>query len=166
MLEERYHPLHEKPLATESRRPQRREVRPPAEPPRQSAAKRASVSGVRKLLFMILAGLFFALGALGAVLPVLPATPFLLLTSYFLVRCSPRLNQRLLRSPLLGPILTDWQVHGGVRTDVKVQAIVMVALVVGLTIFFTGGGLLPSSIISLLAAIGIIVITRLPTAKR
>ncbi len=166
MLEKRYHPLPEKPTVAETRRPRRLEVRPPVERLEQPPGERLAVSGVRKLLFLMLAGLFFALGALGAVLPVLPATPFLLLTSYFLVRCSPRLNQRLLRSPLLGPILTDWQVHGGVRIDVKVQAIVMVVLVVGLTIFFTGGSLLAIGIIALLAAFGIVVIMRLPTAKR
>lgn len=166
MLEERYRPLPKKPLAVETRSPRRIDVRPPLERREQFPGERPAVSGVRKLLFLMLAGLFFALGALGAILPVLPATPFLLLTSYFLVLCSPRLNQRLLRSPLLGPILTDWQVNGGVRPDVKVQAIVMVVVVVGLTIFFSGYALVPSAIIALLAAIGIVVIVRLPVARR
>jgi uncharacterized membrane protein YbaN (DUF454 family) len=86
---------------------------------------------------MALAGLFFVLGALGAVLPVLPTTPFLLLTSYFLARSSPRLNRWLLASRFFGPILRDWQQLGGVRPDVKVKAVMIVLLAVSLSLWLT-----------------------------
>jgi len=119
----------------------------------------------KRLLYLGGAGLFFVIGAVGAVLPVLPATPFLLLTSYFLVRSSPKLNRRLLRSRFLGPILTDWQVHGGVRPDVKAQSVVFVVLAVGLTIFLTGYAWLPTVIVVALASVGIFVILRLPSIR-
>lgn len=120
--------------------------------------------GARRILFFVLAGLFFILGVAGAILPVLPATPFLLLTSYFLIRTSPRLNAMLLRSRFFGPILTDWQVNGGVRRDVKVKAIVIVLVAVALTIFLTSDSLIPALIVTVLAAVGIGVILFLPTA--
>lgn len=110
------------------------------------------------------AGLCFVLGVLGALLPVLPATPFLLLTSYLLLKSSPRLNDRLLKSRLFGPILTDWQVHGGIRKGVRVKAIACVVLAVILTVTLTQRALLPKLIVALLAAIGIYVIVRLPAA--
>ena len=82
------------------------------------------------------------------------------------LRSSPRLNAALLRSRLFGPILTDWQVHGGVRLDVKVKAIVVVAIAVVLTVFLSGYSLLPTLTVILLAAIGIKVILRLPSASQ
>jgi uncharacterized membrane protein YbaN (DUF454 family) len=131
----------------------------------EEATANPVIRGAKRILFLVLAGVFFVLGVAGAVLPVLPATPFLLLTSYFLVRTSPRLNAVLLRSRWFGPILTDWQVNGGVRPTVKIKAIVVVLVAVGLTIYFSGDSLLPKLLVIGLAAIGICVILLLPKAE-
>ena len=87
-------------------------------------------TGWKRLLYLTLAGVFFTLGALGAVIPGLPATPFLLLTSYFLLRSSPEQNDRLLKSRLVGPLLADWQERGGVRASVKWKAIIIVLVAI------------------------------------
>jgi uncharacterized membrane protein YbaN (DUF454 family) len=123
------------------------------------------VTGPKRVVFMALAGLFFVLGALGAILPILPTTPFLLLTSYFLTRTSPRLNQWLLTSRFFGPILRDWQQRGGVRPEVKVKAIIVVLMAVSLSLWLTD---LPSTlrwVVAIMALIGIGVILRLPAAE-
>ena len=60
---------------------------------------------IRKVLYIALAGIFFTLGMIGVVLPGLPTTPFLLLTSFFLARSWPRMHQRLMDNKLCGPIL-------------------------------------------------------------
>jgi len=114
------------------------------------------------VLYAIAALLFFVLGALGLLLPGLPTTPFLLLTSYFLVRISPKLNQKLLRSRFVGGILTDWQVKRGVRSSVKVRAVSVVTLAVSVTVYFSRERPLLAAITLLLAAVGITVIMRLP----
>ena len=125
-------------------------------PPRQ-------VHGLWRILYAVAAAFFFVLGVLGLMLPGLPTTPFLLLTSYFLVRISPALNQRLLRSRFVGPILTDWQVKRGVRPDIKVKAISVVVIAVTLTILLTGSRPVVVGVTILFASIGVFVILKLPT---
>lgn len=46
-----------------------------------------------KIIYLILGLIFLGLGILGVYLPLLPATPFLLLASYFLARGSDRVNK-------------------------------------------------------------------------
>jgi len=118
-----------------------------------------------KLVFLLLAGLFFVLACVGVFIPGLPTTPFLLLTSYFLVRSFPQLNSRLLRSRFFGAILNDWQIHGGIRKDVKVKAVSGVILAVLLTIYLSDSTW-RSVVVGMLACVGIAVIVRLPVVKR
>lgn len=129
------------------------------------AASRPLVRGWRKAACLTLAAGCFGLGALGAFLPGLPATPFLLLCSYFLLRSSPRLNAALLRSRLFGPILSDWQLHGGVQRHVKIKAVAAVILAVAGSVWLSGYAALPSLAAVGLACVGIAVIVRLPTLR-
>ena len=111
----------------------------------------------------VLLGLFFvALAGLGAVLPILPTTPFLLVASACFLRSSPALNQRLLRSRLFGPLLRDWQRHRGVRLHVKITAVVLLVAVASVSVIF--GGLPPLLLILFisLVLIGLFVVLRLP----
>jgi len=131
-----------------------------------TAAKRRAtwrpLSTTKRICFIALAGVFFALGAAGIVLPGLPTTPFLLLTSYFLVRAWPRMNARLLKSRIFGGILRDWQQRGGVRRDVKVKAIVLVAAIVCTGLFVADLTPLLRGIVASGAMVGLLVIRRLP----
>ncbi|MDZ7791097.1 MAG: YbaN family protein [Xanthomonadales bacterium] len=54
---------------------------------------------------------FIAIGALGALLPVLPTTPFLLLALWAGANASPRLRFRLFRHPRYGATLRAWHRH-------------------------------------------------------
>ena len=83
-----------------------------------------------------------------------------------LVRSSPRLHSALLRSRLFGPILTDWQVRGGVRREVTFKAISVVVIAVAITIFLSRFSMIPTVTVALLAIVGIGVIVRLPTARQ
>jgi len=131
----------------------------------KSVSAPGSVTGWKKIAYQFLATLFFVLGVLGILLPGLPTTPFLLLTSYFLVRTSPALNTLLLRSRLFGPLLTDWQVHGGIRTGTRIKAVSVVLIAVATTVWLSEQSLIPTLTVLLLAAVGITVIFRLPEVR-
>ena len=51
------------------------------------------------------------LGVLGLLLPVLPATPFLLLAAACFVRASVRFYNWLLNHRLFGPSVREWRNH-------------------------------------------------------
>lgn len=121
------------------------------------------VRGVRRVVYLAAAAAFFVLGIIGILLPGLPTTPFLLLTSYFLVRSSPVLNERMLRSRLLGPLLRDWIGQRAVRRAIKFRAVLVVVAVLLATTLF---GNLPARLLAIvlsLGAVGLLVILRLPT---
>lgn len=118
-----------------------------------------------RYVLLAFAALFFLLAVAGAFLPVLPTTPFLLLTSWCLVRASPRLNARLQRSPLFGPLLRDWERYRGVRLHVKVTALTVLVLAVTSSLLF--GALAPwlEVVLVALALLGAYVIVRLRTVR-
>lgn len=123
----------------------------------------AQVAGLRRWLFVALGGVFVALGLVGVALPGIPTTPFLLLASYFFVRSSPALHQRLLRSKLFGPTLQDWQRHRGVKRKTKWASIVCCSLMIGLSIATGGLPWVGRVVIAAAGAYGMWFVARLPT---
>jgi uncharacterized protein len=123
------------------------------------------ISSTRRIVYLAGAGLCFGSGILGVLLPGLPATPFLLMTSYLLAQSWPRLNDSLLRLRVLGPILRDWQQHRGIRPDVKLRAIVTVVLLVSATSYFSPLNRPLMVLVAGLATIGVLLILRLPSVR-
>ncbi len=80
-------------------------------------------------------GLFFlALGMLGAVVPVLPTTPFLLVSAAAFAKSSPRLHGWLLGHPLFGPPIRNWEENGAISVPAKRLALGSMAAVFGLSL--------------------------------
>lgn len=64
-----------------------------------------------------------ALGAAGAILPVLPTTPFLLIAAWGFGRSSPVLHRWLLAHPRFGGTLRGWHEHGAIAPWIKAIAL-------------------------------------------
>jgi len=92
----------------------------------------------KRALFVSAGLLCVGLAGLGAALPGLPTTPWVLLASYCFARSSPRLYRWLRHSPFFGRIIQDWEEHRGVRRKTKIITVCMIVVVVSLSITFGG----------------------------
>jgi uncharacterized membrane protein YbaN (DUF454 family) len=127
--------------------------------------KPAHARGWRKALYLLLAAAALSLGLLGIVLPGLPTTPFVLLGSFFLVRSSTRLHERLMASRVFGGVLRDWYLHRGLRPHVRARAVAVVAIVLAASLLVARPPLPIVLAIVALAACGLAVIWRLPSVR-
>lgn len=85
---------------------------------------------MKKTLLIITGHLFLVLGIIGAFLPVLPTTPFLLLAAYFYSKSSNKLHSWILNHKYLGPPLRDWEKSGVIGLKAKIIATLMLGAVI------------------------------------
>jgi uncharacterized membrane protein YbaN (DUF454 family) len=80
--------------------------------------------------------IFLGLGILGVFLPLLPTTPFLLLSAACFVRGSSRLHDWLLSNPRLGPYIRDYQEGKGIPRRSKIVSVALLWATVVYSILF------------------------------
>ena len=78
-----------------------------------------------KIICNILGTLFLVAGVLGIFLPLLPTTPFLLLTAFFYFRGSDRLYQWVIHHKHLGPYIQNFREHKAMPRHAKVSTLVL-----------------------------------------
>ncbi len=91
---------------------------------------------VRKVIFVAFGFLSLALAILGIFLPVLPTTPFLLLSAYLFAKSSPKMHSWLLSTKYFGKIIKDYQTKKGVAFGLKVFALIFLWTTILTTIVF------------------------------
>lgn len=75
-----------------------------------------------RAIYLALGLVMVALGIVGAFLPVMPSTIFLIFAVGFFARSSPRLEKWLLEHRHFGPPLRRWREHGAISLKGKLLA--------------------------------------------
>ena len=85
-------------------------------------------SRISRPFWLAIGWIFVVLAALGAVLPLLPTAPFLIVAAIAFSKSSEKCRQWLYNQPLFGSILIDWEEHGVIPSGAKVIALLSMTL--------------------------------------
>ncbi|GAB3700713.1 YbaN family protein [Corynebacterium nasicanis] len=104
-------------------------------------------------LLLLVGCLSLALGVLGVFLPLLPTTPFLLLSAFCFARSSQRLHTYLVNHRVLGEYINNYNNHTMTRAH-KTRTIVLLWISIALSAGYLAwsGYTIPALILPLIAA--------------
>lgn len=83
---------------------------------------------MKKILYVIIGCIGLGLGAVGAVVPMLPAFPFLMLAAFCFARSSERLDRWFKNTKLYKDNLADYVAGRGMTRKTKIRIMVTVTL--------------------------------------
>jgi uncharacterized membrane protein YbaN (DUF454 family) len=78
---------------------------------------------VKKYLFIILGSISLVLGSVGIILPLLPTTPFLLLSAFFYLKSSQRLYDWLLNHKIFGIYIYSYINYHAIDLKAKITSL-------------------------------------------
>lgn len=131
-------------------------------PDEHSAGPNGALLGrLGRTLWLILGLICVGLGIIGAILPLMPTTIFLILAAGCFARSSPRLEAWLLGHPRFGTTLTAWRAEGAIAPRAKAMACGGIAL--GYALFVWGAHpapLLAIGVATAMAACALYILSR------
>lgn len=78
-------------------------------------------------MLLKISGIFFVLLAfIGAFLPLLPTTPFLLVAAACFAKSSPRMHKMLLANKMFGPLIYHWEQSRSIPKRAKTIALISI----------------------------------------
>jgi uncharacterized membrane protein YbaN (DUF454 family) len=95
------------------------------------------VDGLHRFVWLGFGWFFFGVGLLGAFLPVLPTTPFMILALWAFSNSSERLRHWLYTHRIFGPSLQRWHEHRVIPAGAKLASTGAMAASVAYLLFFT-----------------------------
>jgi uncharacterized membrane protein YbaN (DUF454 family) len=121
--------------------------------------------GLKRVFYIVLGTVSLALGVIGVFLPVIPTTPFILLSAWFYLRGSERFYNWLFNHDFFGPLIKEYSDDKGIRKESKVKAILLTWIAVLLTAMFILESNISRAAIIVFAIIGTLILLRLKTRE-
>lgn len=87
---------------------------------------------IKKMLYIATGCISLGVGAVGAVLPLLPAFPFLMLAAYCFARSSDKLHNWFVGTKLYQDNLADFVAGKGMTRKVKIRIMVTVSILMAI----------------------------------
>lgn len=91
---------------------------------------------MKRILLITFGFITLSLGVIGIILPLLPTTPFLLLSATCFLKSSSRLYEWLINHKYLGLYIKSYMEYRAITIQTKVLAISMICVVMTVTIIF------------------------------
>jgi uncharacterized membrane protein YbaN (DUF454 family) len=92
----------------------------------------------KKYIFLFLGFLFTVIGIIGAFLPVLPTTPFLLAAAFFFSKSSEKFHNWILNHKIFGPAIKDYYNERKITLQTRKKALTMlwISIIISCIILF------------------------------
>ena len=91
-------------------------------------------NGIQQKLLIVLGWFFVVLGIIGAVLPIMPTTVFLIIALGIFSKCSPRFHKMLLNNRWFGEGLRQWEQSKTMSRQSKRKATIIIIFSFGVSI--------------------------------
>jgi uncharacterized membrane protein YbaN (DUF454 family) len=95
-----------------------------------------SLHPITRTLLIIAGIVSLALGIIGIPIPLLPTTPFLLLSAFLFGRSSVKLYNWLINHRYFGPFIRDYREKRGVNLKIKIGSITILWITILYSVFF------------------------------
>lgn len=95
------------------------------------------VSRGKKTIWFVIGVVALILGGLGVILPILPTTPFILLSAFAFGKSIPAWRRWLIENKTFGPMIKDWEATGAIAPRYKAIAFVMMLAALALSFYMS-----------------------------
>ncbi len=117
-----------------------------------------------KYLFIILGTISIIIGFIGIFIPILPTTPLIMVGSFFLIKSSENLHNKLIQSKLYNKSLGKYKQNNGMRLKSKLFILIPVIILLTTIAIKTNNIFIKTTIIFLILT-KLFVFIKIPTIK-
>jgi uncharacterized membrane protein YbaN (DUF454 family) len=117
--------------------------------------------GLKRIIMLFIGLIAISVGAIGIFLPILPTTPFVLLSAGCFSASSPKLSSMIMRSKYFGSYIENYNHKTGVPRKIKYRGILFLWIGLIISMFLVKA----TAVIFILCVVGIGVTTHIATLK-